>query len=275
MKRFLTQLFLLAAFSSADDAILAAPSGYKITQITSDPADHRWPSFNALGHMAWSQQVGGFWQIFLDGAPLTSGNNNYEYPAISSTGDVIYFKEGTGSGGWPPQVIKHPDSVIEFSTSNPPGCTPPDCTSWRRAGDHAGIASNGTTVSYYDFCTPSCVRRFNVSGVGQLPGNFANRDYPDINASGEIVFESGGMVYKISTTDLTPKFIAKGASPRINDSSDVVLVSDGTIQGMRQRNAPSAREASVMKWGNERKTHAWESSAAAEPCRSGATGRRI
>ena len=44
---------------------------------------------------------------------------------------------------------------------------------------------------------------------------------------------------------------------------------------MRQRNAPSAREASVMKWGNERKTHAWESSAAAEPCRSGATGRRI
>src|SRR6267378_8317239 len=44
---------------------------------------------------------------------------------------------------------------------------------------------------------------------------------------------------------------------------------------MRQRNAPSAREASVMKWGNERKAHAWESSAAAEPCRSGATGRRL
>jgi antirestriction protein ArdC len=44
---------------------------------------------------------------------------------------------------------------------------------------------------------------------------------------------------------------------------------------MRQRNAPSAREANVMKWGNERKTDAWESSAAAELCRSGATGRRI
>ena len=48
-----------------------------------------------------------------------------------------------------------------------------------------------------------------------------------------------------------------------------------SLKRMRQRNAPSAREASVMKWGNERKTHAWESSAAAEPCRSGATGRRI
>src|SRR6266403_235967 len=47
------------------------------------------------------------------------------------------------------------------------------------------------------------------------------------------------------------------------------------LESMRQRNAPSASEASVMKWGNERKTHAWESSAAAEPCRSGATGRRI
>src|SRR5258706_16384467 len=50
---------------------------------------------------------------------------------------------------------------------------------------------------------------------------------------------------------------------------------DITVNRMRQRNAPSAREASVMKWGNERKTHAWESSAAAEPCRSGATGRRL
>lgn len=49
----------------------------------------------------------------------------------------------------------------------------------------------------------------------------------------------------------------------------------GAFIRMRQRNAPSAREASVMKWGNERKTNAWESSAAAEPCRSGATGRRI
>jgi hypothetical protein len=29
----------------------------------------------------------------------------------------------------------------------------------------------------------------------------------------------------------------------------------------------------MMKWGNERKTYAWESSAAAEPCRSGAIGR--
>jgi type VI secretion system protein ImpJ len=40
------------------------------------------------------------------------------------------------------------------------------------------------------------------------------------------------------------------------------------IKRMRQRNTPSARNANVMKWGNERKIHAWKSSAAAEPCRS-------
>src|SRR6266403_1849541 len=68
---------------------------------------------------------------------------------------------------------------------------------------------------------------------------------------------------KIHGTD----FILRSAGWRVKPLSHV--------NRMRQRNAPSAREASVMKWGNERKTHAWESSAAAEPCRSGATGRRI
>jgi len=47
------------------------------------------------------------------------------------------------------------------------------------------------------------------------------------------------------------------------------------IEGMRQRNPPIAREASVMKWRNEKKTSDWERSTAAEPGGSRAVGRRV
>ncbi len=47
------------------------------------------------------------------------------------------------------------------------------------------------------------------------------------------------------------------------------------IEGMRQRNPPIAREASVMKWRNEKKTSDWERSTATEPGGSRAVGRRV
>ncbi len=47
------------------------------------------------------------------------------------------------------------------------------------------------------------------------------------------------------------------------------------VEGMRQRNPPIAREASVMKWRNEKKTSDWERSTAAKPGGSRAVGRRV
>jgi hypothetical protein len=48
--------------------LLIAQSQYTITQVTSDPSDHQWPSINDNGDIVWSQQVNGFWQVFKNGA---------------------------------------------------------------------------------------------------------------------------------------------------------------------------------------------------------------
>src|SRR5260370_34875660 len=49
----------------------------------------------------------------------------------------------------------------------------------------------------------------------------------------------------------------------------IAALAGGKVFRMRQRNAPSAREARVMKWGKKRKPNPWEGSAAAGAGRSG------
>src|SRR5213078_1181470 len=41
---------------------------YTRTQVTIDPADHKWPSMNNVGDFVWSEiDHNGFWQVFVQG----------------------------------------------------------------------------------------------------------------------------------------------------------------------------------------------------------------
>ena len=65
-----------------------------------------------------------------------------------------------------------------------------------------------------------------------------------IDLSGEIAIVTGG--YSDIGLETTRTILSAGAK----------VVVAGRDLCVRQRNAPSASEARVMKWGNERKTHA-------------------
>jgi hypothetical protein len=171
-----------------------------------------WPSMNNKGTMVWSQlDQSGFWQVWmtLQNSPfsstsqqVTSGNQNHERPQIDDNGDIIYFQDGTGEGaGWEVILLKNGvQSVLEFSSANPTTCKPPSdptCVFWHTAGQNFGIAADGTTISYFDFCRqgnpPSCQRNFDVSGIGtlQCAGQaclFYGYDYPTINSNGQFAF---------------------------------------------------------------------------------------
>jgi len=187
------------------------------------PYTGQWPSINSKGALVWSQlDANGYWQVWttkqnspFGGPPaqITTGNQNHERPIIDDKDDIVYFQDNTGQGaGW--EVILQPpggsSSVLEYSSANPPTCKPPNdptCKAWHTAGQNFGIAANGTTITYYDFCTPgpSCVRRFDVSGIGTLQCSgsscdFWGYDYPTINSNGQLAYEdSAGDIYYTTT----------------------------------------------------------------------------
>jgi hypothetical protein len=201
-----------------------APS---ITQVTNEAFDHRWPSINNQGDYVYSAQVNGLWQVFLNGAQMTSDGHNNEYPSIDDNGDILYFKDG-GSGGIGWQIVLRSasgsESTIEISSSNSLS------GAHRDANPFSGIASNGTTISGYDFYDSGFdsipTRRFNVSGIGRLAPDFYPFDIPDINTSGEILYAGAGSVRKASISSPFPGVIASaGTMGRINDAGDIVVVS--------------------------------------------------
>jgi hypothetical protein len=72
------------------------------------------------------------------------------------------------------------------------------------------------------------------------------------------------------------KFYAENnGRPSLTPGMYFRLLLVGYFEGKRQRNPPIAREASVMKWRNEKKTSDWERSTAAKPGGSRAVGRRV
>jgi hypothetical protein len=209
------------------------------------PATGSWPSMNNKGTMVWGQLDGnGFWQVWITQqnspfstmrGPLTQGNQNHERPAIDDNGDVVYFQDNSGQGaGWEVVLLqpnKQP-SVLEFSSANPPSCKPPDdpsCNAWHTAGQNFGIAADGTTITYYDFCTqgtpPSCVRRFDVGGIRTLQCSggscdFWGYDYPTINSNGQIAFTdaSGNIYYTTTALPQVPgTLFAPGQCPHLAD----------------------------------------------------------
>lgn len=211
------------------------------------PYTGKWPSVNSKGAMVWSERDNqGYWQVWLTqdspfstpAMQITTGAANHERPAIDDSGDIVFFQDNTGQGaGW--EVVLHPsvgnDSVLEFSSANPPSCHPPDdpnCVAWHTAGQNFGIARDGTTITYYDFCTqgqpPSCVRRFDASGIGTLQCsegscNFYGYDYPTINSNGQIAFmDSASNIFYTTTTDpqVPGTQYGSGQCPHLADGLD-------------------------------------------------------
>jgi hypothetical protein len=223
---------------------------YIVRQLTSDPLDHLSPANNNNGDIVWSQRQNGFSQIYIlrVGSATPSAlvgqqpDHNNQFPVIDDIGDVVYLKDGVGAG--PGLVVARNsggvENTIEFSSGNPPGCTeppagPPTCTSFRGAGQHFGISSGGTTISYFDFSTTGA-RRFDVSGVGTLQCgaaacDFRSLDFPDINNNGDFVYSVSGQVKKSSVTSPSTNgtVVAPGILGRITNFGDVVVVSGGGV----------------------------------------------
>lgn len=231
----------LILIASASMSLPAA--SYRIVQITTDPVDHRWPSINNRGDIVWSQKLNGNgnWQVFKKPAPATSQSNgvnifapdgpnhNYKYPAISDTGDIIYLRDNnTGNnGGSTLQVVKNRnnnESLVEFSSRNTLS------GDHRDAGQHFGIAADGTTISYYDFSQSGLTRRrFNVNGVPikedttGAAGDFSGKNYPGINSSGFYVYSDGSGIWKSPLNGGGRVRVDKGTDPALAPS-----VADGT-----------------------------------------------
>jgi hypothetical protein len=124
-------------------------------------------------------------------------NHNYSYPVIDNGGDIVYLKDSSGGGVGLVVALNQSgmESQVEFSSGNPPGCQPPNCTSWRSAGQHFGISRvDGAIISYHDFCSPSCTRTFDVSSFGKLSSTFNGDDFPDTNIQGVFSYSSANSI---------------------------------------------------------------------------------
>ena len=223
MSRTFNLLSFFIAISLLQGLAFGQTRSYTKTQISSGAFNHESPSINNRGDVVWSQQVGGFWQVYL----LPSGStvpiallgqlpdHNNQYPVIDDAGNVMYLKDGVGQGVALAVILNRggTENIIEFSTRNM-------LTGQHRdAGQHFGIASNGTTISYYDFLQFGLgPRRFDVSGVGQLSnrngGDFSGDDFPDINSQGTFVYSSFSSIYSapVSAPDNATS-IASGDKP--------------------------------------------------------------
>jgi len=217
--RFLVLAILCMIACFASSQALAQGDNYTKQQITFDAVDHKWPAVNTSGTKVWCQQVGGYWHVFRDGAQITSGSNDHRYPVISDAGDIVYVKYGIGQGVGR-HIIKHPNTLIEFSSVNTIS------RSRRNAGQHHGISSNGTIIWYYDWLPFGIFegRRLFVSGMGQILNDFSPFDYPDINADGVIVFSSGSVYKATAQSPGSATFVANGINPRVADGVDPEIV---------------------------------------------------
>lgn len=259
MRSFCMHKFILSYFTFVcifvvgfiSSSFAQSTTTYGLMRVsTNTKVDHKWPAINNLGDIVWSKQVGGFWQVFKREASgtvrqITSDNRNHKHPVISDDGTIVWFQDNSGPGvGW--EVIGcgpncQPSSTlftIEFSSRNN------FSGQHRDAGMHFGIASNGTTISYFSFCDAFCPssqcgllcgisRRFNVSGVGQLAGNFLGYDQPDINNQGLLVYRNSlGRIFQASTiSPFTGTDFGVGTFPRIADapSNEIVYIKGSDV----------------------------------------------
>jgi hypothetical protein len=224
--------------------VTRAQASYNIRQITTGTLDHKWPSINNKGDIVWSQQMAGMWQVIEcptgcptgTGTPISVPDNshNFRYPDISDAGDIVYLKDQVGPGVGLEVILNHGGSegIVEFSSFDPTS------GAYRNAGQHFGISGNGTIVSYYDFCNGSgtCFRRIDVSGKGQLSGNFPGEDFFDINDQKTFAFSSSSQVFTAPVANPTSvtSITKNGSMPRLanslpGSSPEIVYIQSGQV----------------------------------------------
>ncbi len=216
----------------------AAPT-YTVTQITNDSTNHESPSINDKGQIVWSQQipVGSalLWQVQerdirsanRSAAPVAvpDQNHNFQFPVIDNAGDIVYLKDHAGEGA-ALEVVKNQggsETIIEFSSQNG--------ASVRVAGQHFGISSNGTTISYFSFCQQSCTQTFDVN-QSSIPDNLIQYFVPDINDNSTFAFVFNHQVCTALVSDPVNSrdcSIGGGDLPRITNPQLRWDVSSGKI----------------------------------------------
>ncbi len=253
--RFGSSLLLLGALLSAPHRLAAQSQYTVVTQITSGSPEHVSPAINNNGDIVWTQIVNGFSQVYILAKgqsspsllPGQQASHNNQFPVIDDARNVVYLKDGVG-GGAGLAVVRNSagvETTIEFSSGNPPGCTVPPagpltCTAFRSAGQHFGVAGNGTIISYFDFTFNGAhTRHFDVTGIGTLQCggtacDFGFDDYPSINNKGDFIFVGSGGIQRSSiyqpNLTITGTSVSPGNFGRINNFGDVVAVSGGQVQ---------------------------------------------
>lgn len=213
---------------------------YSIQPVTTDQNNHLYPSLNDDNDVVWSQKdANGYYQVYLNSSPITSGNNNHTFAVIDNNKNMLYLKDGVGAGAGLAVILNQGgvESTVEFSSGSPPGCTlPPSCatccTSWRTAGSHFGIvktAPTPTTVTYYDFCNQGdCTRTVDITGQPSFGGFI---DYPDLNAQSVLSFIGTPLTttptaFPASGTN-TVFSLVPNTGGRLNNNNELVYVRAG------------------------------------------------
>jgi hypothetical protein len=251
-------------------------NGFSVKALTCGAGEHRWPSVNELGEVVWAERdpsLGNTWQVVLfrptgscADSPCEPGcaqqvtataGRNHERPVIDNQGDIVFFRDGSGSGpGF--EVVRRlaagGEAVLEFSSRNQA------TGAQRTAGSFFGTSGDGASVSYFDFRDPLAgtnVRRLSVSGIGQLQNagggalDFTGSDTPDINSFNHLVYVTGGQVQwgriAAGTNFLQPMAtIASGGTfPRISDTEDFDIAGRTPPEVVFVRNA----RAESSRWG--------------------------
>ena len=249
-------IWLCVSVCFGPSRVVAQPNAYTITQFTPNTQafDHKWPSMNNVGDKVWCQQVGGFWQVFKNGAQLTTDAHDHKYPVISNAPDVVYVEYGIG-GGVGRQVIKYPNGTIEFSSFNS------FSGAHRDAGEQFGISSDGKIISYYDFDDGfgDVTRRLHVNGA-QVGDDFSPNVPWGINSGGTIVYTVSGFfgapsIYTANSDLSSPTLVASGTEPRIADSvsskaPEIVYLSGGQVVSTKNGTVDTGLWADVDKSGD-------------------------
>jgi PKD repeat protein len=212
-------------------------------QLTSDEANHNWPSISNDGEVVWVQDDGsGNDRVFSSAGQLSSDCPAVQYhrnPSVNKCGDLVFTS-------WDSTVIGQPGEVYRLGTSAPCGASVPP------AGGMCG--QQGLPVPVLaDLPTPSKRTAINDLGEmlwseldvngwlqihsnkrGQLTFDSSHHEFPALNNYGALVWQQYGLDYFESSIVKSDggdpvTMSSTGFHPSINDAGEVVYVDWGEI----------------------------------------------
>jgi hypothetical protein len=217
-------LLSVTSFATAQDN-----PNFTYLQLTTTAKDHKWPAINNSGDRVWCLQSGGFWKVVKNDAILAAINtgNDHMYPVIDDAGNVLYYELPSGQIYSTRDPVQPIEKTYCIATTADVYCA--------SAGRYFGVASDGTTVTYFDWSTSYHGARWLRIGadivVSGLDVGFVG-DYPDVNDDGLIVYSSGGNVLITSAQNPSVSYtVEAGSQPRIADGpqSEIVYIKNGQV----------------------------------------------